>query len=226
MIGSYKVLPLRARVDLGAMTVKGYTAFTKGPALLVPYHHLVSYQDIRWGESYLCAEKQSVYSTTLADWVTRLWMVFLLCWEAVSVFYNPSRLGHSLVQGLTPQQKISRYILQHPQPTGHKITSSSKSVSASASSRHANSTDTFYCVTLSVLIGHHSCKNPLDGIQCSYRASECKFFLVCKYWCVHVWESTWQRHLWVRYYFPSSVQHVLLSFLGWFVRWEVSGRTR
>ena len=37
----YQVLPLRARVDLGAMAMKGYSAFPKAPALLEPHHQIV-----------------------------------------------------------------------------------------------------------------------------------------------------------------------------------------
>ena len=40
-IGPYQVLPLRARVDLGAMAMKGYSAFPKAPALLEPHHQIV-----------------------------------------------------------------------------------------------------------------------------------------------------------------------------------------
>ena len=32
------MLPRRARVDLGAMAIKGYSAFPKAPALLEPQH--------------------------------------------------------------------------------------------------------------------------------------------------------------------------------------------
>ena len=35
------MLPLRARVDLGAMAMKGYSAFPKAPALLKPHHQIV-----------------------------------------------------------------------------------------------------------------------------------------------------------------------------------------
>ena len=34
-------LPLRARVDLGAIATKGYSTFLKAPALLEPYHQIV-----------------------------------------------------------------------------------------------------------------------------------------------------------------------------------------
>ena len=40
-IGPYQVLPLQARVDLGAMAMKGYSAFPKAPALLEPHHQIV-----------------------------------------------------------------------------------------------------------------------------------------------------------------------------------------
>ena len=40
-IGSYQVLPLQARVNLGAMAIKGYSAFPKAPALLESHHQVV-----------------------------------------------------------------------------------------------------------------------------------------------------------------------------------------
>ena len=40
-IGHYQVLPRRARVDLGAMAMKGYSAFPKAPASLEPHHQIV-----------------------------------------------------------------------------------------------------------------------------------------------------------------------------------------
>ena len=41
-IGPYQVLQLRASVDLGAMAMKGYSAFHKAPALLEPHHQIIS----------------------------------------------------------------------------------------------------------------------------------------------------------------------------------------
>ena len=41
-IGPYQMLPLRARVNLGAMAMKGYTAFAKASAILEPHHQIVS----------------------------------------------------------------------------------------------------------------------------------------------------------------------------------------
>ena len=37
-IGTYQVLPLQARVDLGAMAIKGYSTFPKVSALLEPHN--------------------------------------------------------------------------------------------------------------------------------------------------------------------------------------------
>ena len=69
--GRYQVLPLRAKVDLGAMVMKGYSAFPKAPALLEPDHQIVwcHMQDTRcWdGRSYPSVEMQSVYSTAPVD---------------------------------------------------------------------------------------------------------------------------------------------------------------
>ena len=41
LIGPYQVLPRRARVDLGAMAIKGYSAFPKARALLEPHHQII-----------------------------------------------------------------------------------------------------------------------------------------------------------------------------------------
>ena len=65
------MLPLWARVDLGAMAMKGYSTFPKAPALLEPHHQIVlcHIQNTRWGGgSYPSVEVQSVYSTAAADW--------------------------------------------------------------------------------------------------------------------------------------------------------------
>ena len=56
------MLPLQASVDLGAMAMKGYSAFPKAPALLEPHHQIVSchIQDTRLGGVYPSTEVQSV----------------------------------------------------------------------------------------------------------------------------------------------------------------------
>ena len=43
MIRLYQVPTLWARVDLEAMSMKGYFAFSKAPALLEPHHQIVLY---------------------------------------------------------------------------------------------------------------------------------------------------------------------------------------
>ena len=40
-ISPFKVLPLRARVDLGAMAMKEYSSFPKAPAIQEPHHRIV-----------------------------------------------------------------------------------------------------------------------------------------------------------------------------------------
>ena len=40
-IGPYQVLPLQAKMDQGVMTMKGYSALPKAPALLEPHHQIV-----------------------------------------------------------------------------------------------------------------------------------------------------------------------------------------
>ena len=69
-MGPYQVLPLRARVDEGAMAIKEYSAFPKAPLLLEPHHQIVKchIHDTRcgWG-SYPSLKKQSVYFTASPD---------------------------------------------------------------------------------------------------------------------------------------------------------------
>ena len=71
-IGPYQVLPLQARVDLGAMAMKGLSAFPQSSGITgtLPSRCLVLYPGYSLGESYPSAEMQSVYSATPADWVS------------------------------------------------------------------------------------------------------------------------------------------------------------
>ena len=39
-IGPYQVLPLRAKMDVVVMGIKGFSAFPKIPVLLKPHHHI------------------------------------------------------------------------------------------------------------------------------------------------------------------------------------------
>ena len=50
-IGPYQMLPRRATVGLGVITMKRYFAFPKAPVLLKPHHQIVwcHIQDTRWG---------------------------------------------------------------------------------------------------------------------------------------------------------------------------------
>ena len=70
-------------------------------------------------------KKQSMYSTTQADWATRnsSWGLLPLYKEADGVFFSPSRLDNKklVVRDLTPLQKSSQCILQ-PKPTGQQET--------------------------------------------------------------------------------------------------------
>ena len=76
-IGPYRVLPRRARVDVGEMAMKGYCVFPKAVALLGPHHQTVKchIQDTRCGGG-------------------GGGLVLPLCRGAVSVFHNPSRLDN------------------------------------------------------------------------------------------------------------------------------------
>ena len=76
----YQVLPLRAIVDLGVMTIKGYSAFPKAPRLEMKM-------------------KFSVMFRTLSGSG-----VLPLCRDAVSAVYSLSQLGCSEKEGLILSQ--------------------------------------------------------------------------------------------------------------------------
>ena len=40
-IGTYQVQPLWAKVDLGVIAIKGYSAFLQAPTLLKPHHKII-----------------------------------------------------------------------------------------------------------------------------------------------------------------------------------------
>ena len=50
-------------------------------------------------------------------------------------------------------------------------------------------------------------------------------YFVSQHWCVHTSESIEERSLWVCLYFSCGAPHVLLVLLGWFVIWQLNGRT-
>ena len=64
-----RVLPHPAREYLGAMAMKGYSAFSKAPVLMKPDHQIVfcHIQETCWGRSNPSAEIQPVYSTLPAE---------------------------------------------------------------------------------------------------------------------------------------------------------------
>ena len=106
LIELYQVLPLRNRLDLGAMAMKVYFPFPKPPVLLEPHHQII-----------LC------YIRTIVG------ELLLHCRDAVGVFYNPNRLGYRtlpkecpvahrlhLCRGVT-LKRCSRCILTAPPPT-------------------------------------------------------------------------------------------------------------
>ena len=63
------MLPFRARVNLGSIAMKGYSAFPKAPALLEPHNQIVQchIQGTRCNKFYTNAEMQSSYSIAEDD---------------------------------------------------------------------------------------------------------------------------------------------------------------
>ena len=62
--GYCQALPLQARVNLGAIAIKGCSAFLKAPALIEPHHVWYHIQDTHWGS---LTEMQLVYFATPAN---------------------------------------------------------------------------------------------------------------------------------------------------------------
>ena len=123
------MLPLRARVDLGAMAIKGYSAFPKLQHLWNLTIRLISviYRTfVGGGASNPSAEVQSVFSTFPADWASDIfkdstyflrvlihevvlvnkYLVDVYCW--VPDFWNFGRGSFcKLFYGITSRKKLS-----------------------------------------------------------------------------------------------------------------------
>ena len=99
------MLPLRDRVNTGAMTMRGYSAFPKAPALLEPHYHISSVisRTLVWGGGYPFAEKQSVYSAAppphSREWNNLFWSKFLSAWVPLSfgLLINTTGEGDKIV---------------------------------------------------------------------------------------------------------------------------------
>ena len=99
-IGSYQVLPLQMRVNLGAMAIKGYSAFPKAQhywSLTIRLINVISRTLIWWGGggSYPSAEMQLVYSTAPVChdlWQIKLFEIelfnHLTCEQTTNVLLN------------------------------------------------------------------------------------------------------------------------------------------
>ena len=112
-----------------------------------------------------------------------------------------------------------------------KLTTISKYLIPSqlSSSRRYNSTYYFYSLSLSLSLSltlsltFHLYRpsllvDPLESIQFTHRADECKFVLVDQYCCIGVHNKTFLMSSSLL----SSTQQALLCFLGCLARWEAS----
>ena len=109
------MLQLRARVDRGAMAIKGYSAFPKIPTLLETHHQIFSVipKNSLGGVLLLCKEAEGVfYSLNLLGHMTLVMGVgFYSSAKKQSVYSTASTYwvtGHLLWEwGFTPQQRSS-----------------------------------------------------------------------------------------------------------------------
>ena len=74
-IRAYQMLPLHARMDLGVMAIKRYSAFSKAPALLEPHHQIPQ-----------CHKQDTCWLGVLPLWR-----------EPVSIFYSSRWLGNHIL---------------------------------------------------------------------------------------------------------------------------------
>ena len=88
------MLPFRAEVDLGAMTIKVHSAFPKVPALVESHHQIyLCHPGHALGESYPSAEKRSKYSAAPASgaitFLSNLLIILhWLIWHQILLFYS------------------------------------------------------------------------------------------------------------------------------------------
>ena len=120
------MLPLRARVDLGVMAIKGYSAFPK----FQHYWNLtirlfsVKNRTLIWVGvgSYPSAEKQSVYSTAPANWAMYGFKYFYLI-QIICTHLDAFKYSY-LIQIISPQfgcfQVFLSNIIFKLQPCGLK----------------------------------------------------------------------------------------------------------
>ena len=101
-MGPYQVLPLQGSVNLGEMTINGYSAF---PRLQHFWSHSIKLfrvisRTLVEGVLHLCKDAGVVFNSS--SWLGQRTLVegiLPFCKDAVDVFYSPSRLGHRTVVG-------------------------------------------------------------------------------------------------------------------------------
>ena len=94
------MLPLRARLDLGAMTMKEVLHIPQSSSIIEPSQSdcLVSYPEHSIRESYPPAEKQSVDSTTHVYWATTLKTFEKIIFFPLKTFSPDDVLSSKLVE--------------------------------------------------------------------------------------------------------------------------------
>ena len=109
------MLPLRARVELGAMALKGYSAF-KDPKIQYYWNLTIRLLSVIFRTlvgsrgSYLSSEKQSVYSTAPTDWAKINLIIYLYLSLYVSLSAILFFMRFSLIISLSLSLSIYIYI--------------------------------------------------------------------------------------------------------------------
>ena len=116
-IGPYQVLPLRVRVNLGAMRMKEDVIFPKDPG---PFS--VIYRTLVGGVLHLCRDAVGVfYSPCKQGYRTLVGGVLPLCRDALGLFYSPCQLGYrTLVGGVLPLCRDAVGVFYSPCKLGYR----------------------------------------------------------------------------------------------------------
>ena len=113
----YKVLPLQVRVDLGSLAMKEYFAFSKVPALLKPYHQIVSchiWDTCWWSLTPLqicswCIQRLQRTGTLVLRTYQMSFLIFSSCSLRVFLLYSHEQLSiHTCMQKHIQHNKDER----------------------------------------------------------------------------------------------------------------------
>ena len=110
LIGSYQMLPLRHRLNLGAIAIKRYFSFLKEPALQEPHHQIVLSHNRTLGWRSLAQLQRCsrcIPQHQPSGPQDNRWGVLSFYRDSAVLFYIPNQLGHrTLVRESYPSTEM------------------------------------------------------------------------------------------------------------------------